>query len=99
MIDARPYVAPDGPRWMPRAQLGSRQTDGRGVEWAVIATRDGGRVLEWETYYPEPGPFDRGVLSYRKARTEITPADPRYPTDEDVAAARRAERKAKRSVT
>ncbi len=79
--DARPYTAPDGPRWVRGAEQGDRQTDGRGVGWCVARVENGGRVLHWYTVSP-----------YREARTEITPEDPRYPTDAELIANSRRRR-------
>lgn len=72
---ARPYLPPDGPRWVRGADHTTRQTDGRGVEWCVSRTENGGRVIHWYAVGP-----------YREARTEITAADPRYPTDAELVA-------------
>jgi hypothetical protein len=80
------WIAPDGPRWVRNAYPGQKQQPAaRGVEWSVSRLENGGRVVHWYTTGP-----------YREARTEITAADPRYPTDAELVADRRAERKAAR---
>lgn len=75
------WTPPDGPRWTRNAYAGQKQTDGRGVEWTVSRTSEGGRVIHWYTTGP-----------YREAITEATPSHAGYPTDEELAAERRAER-------
>lgn len=84
---APPYVAPDGPRWVPGAQRGDTQTDGRGVRWFCEQVEQGGRVLHW-----------RASGTLRMARTEVTPAHPAYPSDEAVVAQQRAERAARKAA-
>lgn len=86
VYSARPYLPPDGPRWVRGAEPYASQTDGRGVEWTVSRVENGGRVIHWYTVSP-----------YREARTEITAEDPRYPTDEERAAASRKNRKGARA--
>lgn len=80
------YRAPDGPHWMPRAQVGDPQNDGRGVRWVITAVEQGGRVLRWRSWGDA-----------RVTVTEATPTHPDYPTDADVLAATRADRRAERA--
>jgi len=79
--DPRP-LPPDGPRWVPGGAVYVSQTDGRGVKWEICRVEAGGRVLHWQSWD-----------GTRKARTEATPAMAGYPSDADVLAWTRAQRK------
>lgn len=85
-----PHTAPesvpvDGPRWAPGVAPGDTQIDGRGVCWIVERVEPGGRVVRWAAV--------RRLGGFRVARTEVTPAHPSYPSDADVLAAQRADRR------
>lgn len=78
--------APAGPRWLRGLQVGDTQIDQRGQKWRVDAVLDGGRTVKW---YSDTG-------AWLDATTTAAPTHPDYPTDEEIAAARAAARKAAR---
>jgi hypothetical protein len=79
--------APAGPRWLRGLQVEDTQIDQRGTKLRVSEVRDGGRTVRW---YAASGPF-------LVATTTAAPTHPDYPTDEEIAAARAAARKARRA--
>src|SRR4051812_1613151 len=78
------HRAPDGPRWVRGVYAGDEQIDGRGARWIVVRMSPGGRTIHWKCY-------DADVT--RTATTEAAPTHPHYPTDAEVLAADREERR------
>lgn len=78
------YQGPSGPSWVKNPTKGhTTQVDGKGVSWTVVGISKGGRELRWCS----------GEHPSRTATTVCTEGHPGYPSDAEVVAWERAQRK------